>query len=106
MLHRKGLISAILKRIVLIIAGYLEHTDRTLMCFSFVSHYFQGRTFQKIADPIHTSYKTSQWVRCVVGTRANFSTQSLSLNEPVVSVDWLHANLREPDMKVPASSFL
>uniref|UniRef100_A0A6M2ERR2 Sulfurtransferase n=1 Tax=Populus davidiana TaxID=266767 RepID=A0A6M2ERR2_9ROSI len=66
---------------------------------------FHGRTFQKIADPIHTSYKTSQWVRCVVGTRANFSTQSLSLNEPVVSVDWLHANLREPDMKVLDASW-
>ncbi|KAG6767153.1 hypothetical protein POTOM_028332 [Populus tomentosa] len=64
-----------------------------------------GRTFQKRADPIHTSYKTSQWVRCVVGTRANFSTQSLSLNEPVVSVDWLHANLREPDMKVLDASW-
>ncbi|KAG6775556.1 hypothetical protein POTOM_019033 [Populus tomentosa] len=41
----------------------------------------------------------------VVGTRPNFSTQSLSMNEPVVSVDWLHANLREPNLKVLDASW-
>ncbi|XP_011007217.1 PREDICTED: thiosulfate/3-mercaptopyruvate sulfurtransferase 1, mitochondrial [Populus euphratica] len=66
---------------------------------------FPWRTFQKRADPFHTSFKTSQWVQCVVGARANFSTQSLSLKEPVVSVDWLHANLGEPDMKVLDASW-
>nr|TKS12478.1 thiosulfate sulfurtransferase family protein [Populus alba] len=41
----------------------------------------------------------------VVGTRPNFPTQSLSMNEPVVSVDWLHANLREPNLKVLDASW-
>jgi thiosulfate/3-mercaptopyruvate sulfurtransferase len=39
------------------------------------------------------------------GTRANFSTHALSTNEPVVSVDWLHANLKEPNMKVLDASW-
>lgn len=36
------------------------------------------------------------------GTRAFYSTLTVSTNEPVVSVDWLHANLKEPDLKVQA----
>ncbi|XWS10360.1 hypothetical protein CRYUN_Cryun39dG0070600 [Craigia yunnanensis] len=40
-----------------------------------------------------------------IETRINFSTQSLSTNDPVISVDWLHANLREPDLKVLDSSW-
>lgn len=38
----------------------------------------------------------------VFQTRANYTAQSASTSEPVVSVDWLHANLREPNMKVSA----
>jgi len=37
-----------------------------------------------------------------VGRRATYSTQSVSTNEPVVSVDWLYDNLKEPDIKVLA----
>lgn len=93
------------------VAHYSEHVVSALICVSFVSLYFQGRLFHPRADPFHTSYQTSQWIprvmaSSVVGTRPNFSTQSLSMNEPVVSVDWLHANLREPNLKVPAISFL
>ncbi|KAB5547984.1 hypothetical protein DKX38_011390 [Salix brachista] len=73
-------------------------SHKTLQNFTSLFH---ERTFQQRDDPFHASYKTSQWV----GTRANFSTQSLSLNEPVVSVDWLHANLREPDLKVLDASW-
>ncbi|XP_058209492.1 uncharacterized protein LOC131322262 isoform X2 [Rhododendron vialii] len=40
-----------------------------------------------------------------VGSKASISTQSMSSNEPVVSVDWLHANLKEPDMKVLDASW-
>ena len=36
----------------------------------------------------------------LIGKRAPYSTRSVSTSEPVVSVDWLHANLREPDVKV------
>lgn len=58
------------------------------------------------ADPAYTKYKASGWVpramaSSVAGARAEFTTQSVSTNEPVVSVDWLHANLKEPDLKVP-----
>jgi len=35
-----------------------------------------------------------------VGRRAAYSTQSVSTNEPVVSVDWLYDNLKMPDIKV------
>ncbi|KAF9682056.1 hypothetical protein SADUNF_Sadunf05G0068700 [Salix dunnii] len=64
-----------------------------------------GRLFHPRADPFRTSYQTSQWIprfmaSSVAGTRPNFLTQSLSMNEPVVSADWLHANLGEPDLKI------
>ncbi|KAJ6670118.1 THIOSULFATE/3-MERCAPTOPYRUVATE SULFURTRANSFERASE 1 MITOCHONDRIAL-LIKE, partial [Salix viminalis] len=69
-----------------------------------------GRLFHPRADPFHTSYQTSQWIPRVMassvgGTRPNFSTKSLSMNEPVVSADWLHANLGEPDLKVVDASW-
>lgn len=35
-----------------------------------------------------------------VGPKAYYTTSSVSTNEPVVSVDWLHSNLREADIKV------
>ncbi|OAY48666.1 thiosulfate/3-mercaptopyruvate sulfurtransferase 1, mitochondrial isoform X2 [Manihot esculenta] len=71
---------------------------------------FNKRSFHLLADPVYTSYKTSGWVprvmaSSVVGSKANFSTHSLSTNEPVVSVDWLHENLRKPDMKVLDASW-
>lgn len=60
--------------------------------------------------PIETSnlaYRTSAQTYCAMAsaTRSDFSTQSISTNEPVVSVDWLHANLRVPDMKVLDASW-
>ncbi|KAK9132887.1 hypothetical protein Scep_012415 [Stephania cephalantha] len=39
------------------------------------------------------------------GTKASFSTKSLPTSEPVVSADWLHANMREPDLKVLDASW-
>lgn len=41
----------------------------------------------------------------VFQTRADYSTQSVSTSESVVSVDWLHANLKEPDLKVLDASW-
>uniref|UniRef100_A0A7N2LIE0 Uncharacterized protein n=1 Tax=Quercus lobata TaxID=97700 RepID=A0A7N2LIE0_QUELO len=72
-----------------------------------LSSLFNKRQFHFQSSPSYTAYKASSRVPCVmvssvVGRRANFSTQTLSTNEPVVSVDWLHANLKEPDLKVPA----
>jgi thiosulfate/3-mercaptopyruvate sulfurtransferase len=37
--------------------------------------------------------------------QASFSKQSLSTKEPVVSVDWLRANLQDPDVKVLDASW-
>lgn len=62
-------------------------------------------------DPKYLAYKASSiqtprvMASSIVGTRTNYSTFSVSPNEPVVSVNWLHANLREPDLKVAASAF-
>ncbi|CAN8312310.1 unnamed protein product [Cochlearia groenlandica] len=39
------------------------------------------------------------------GSKAGYSTSSVSTNEPVVSVDWLHSNLREADIKVLDASW-
>ncbi|KAJ9139601.1 hypothetical protein P3X46_030321 [Hevea brasiliensis] len=71
---------------------------------------FNKRPFHIRADPVDASYKTSGraprvMASSVIGSKALFSAQSLSTNEPVVSVDWLHANLTEPDMKVLDASW-
>ncbi|KAF9587429.1 hypothetical protein IFM89_002610 [Coptis chinensis] len=39
------------------------------------------------------------------GPTADFATQSLSTSEPVVSADWLHVNIRDPDVKVLDASW-
>ena len=40
-----------------------------------------------------------------VGPKAGYATSSMSTKEPVVSVDWLHSNLREADIKVNSYFF-
>ncbi|KAG5546888.1 hypothetical protein RHGRI_018901 [Rhododendron griersonianum] len=69
----------------------------------FFTSFFPKRPSHFCASPAYLVYKTSGLVSCAasfVGSKASISTQSMSSNEPVVSVDWLHANLKEPDMKV------
>ncbi|CAH8252522.1 unnamed protein product [Arabidopsis lyrata] len=39
------------------------------------------------------------------GAKVNYATSSISTNEPVVSVDWLHSNLRDADIKVLDASW-
>lgn len=68
-------------------------------------YYLQKRQFRAQAEPKYTTYRASGrpsrlMASSAIEARTNFSTQSLSTNDPVVSVDWLHANLRDPDMKV------
>lgn len=65
--------------------------------------------------PLH--FKVAPYAKCktsgyfstmassVSGATASSSVQSMSTSEPVVSVDWLHANLRDPDMKVLDASW-
>lgn len=51
-------------------------------------------------------FTTSEMASSIVGNQATFSTPStMSTKEPVVSVEWLHANLREVDMKVLDASW-
>ncbi|KAA8522129.1 hypothetical protein F0562_012557 [Nyssa sinensis] len=62
------------------------------------------------AAPAYLVYKPSGFVSrymasSVVGSKVSFSTQSISTNEPVVSVDWLHATPREPGVKVLDASW-
>ncbi|XAR56914.1 3-mercaptopyruvate sulfurtransferase [Bertholletia excelsa] len=51
---------------------------------------------------------TSNFVPCaslLFWSKASISTQAMSTREPLVSVDWLHANLRKPNMKVLDASW-
>ncbi|XP_050107166.1 thiosulfate/3-mercaptopyruvate sulfurtransferase 1, mitochondrial-like isoform X3 [Malus sylvestris] len=90
----------------------LFHSSSHSLCQKpqlFTSLVHKGTEFLR-AKPAYTKYRTSSWVphvmaSSVAGTRADFSTQSVSTNEPVVSVDWLHANLKEPDLKVLDASW-
>ncbi|OVA15862.1 Rhodanese-like domain [Macleaya cordata] len=72
--------------------------------------FFNQNTFHRRVDSSSFVYTTAGLVRCAMassrsGAIATFATQSVSTNEPVVSVDWLHANLREPDVKVLDASW-
>ncbi|CAL5321304.1 unnamed protein product [Camellia sinensis] len=70
--------------------------------------FFNKRPLHLQASPAYLVYKTSGFVSCASslgGSKASFSMQYMSTNEPVVSVDWLRANLREPDMKVLDASW-
>lgn len=63
-----------------------------------------GFTFSDLA--FRTTCSSSQNLSSsAVASQASVPTQSLSTKEPVVSVDWLHANLREPDVKVLDASW-
>ncbi|KAL6553315.1 threonyl-tRNA synthetase [Orobanche gracilis] len=74
------------------------------------SSMFSKRSFWSWSFSSHLAYKTPRPIlrsmsSSAVASEASFSVQSLSTNEPVVSVDWLHANLREPDVKVLDASW-
>eukprot|EP00268_Persea_americana_P028402 TRINITY_DN2756_c0_g1_i1.p1 TRINITY_DN2756_c0_g1~~TRINITY_DN2756_c0_g1_i1.p1 ORF type:complete len:376 (+),score=73.58 TRINITY_DN2756_c0_g1_i1:524-1651(+) len=73
------------------------------------SSLFKGKPFYSRSSSATLASRTSRLVCCALasssGAKATFSTQTMSSNEPVVSVDWLHANLREPDVKVLDASW-
>ncbi|XP_047948734.1 thiosulfate/3-mercaptopyruvate sulfurtransferase 2-like isoform X1 [Salvia hispanica] len=52
----------------------------------------------------HSGYKLPGSISCMssaaAASQATSSAQTLSINDPVVSADWLHANLRSPNVKV------
>ncbi|XP_075513819.1 thiosulfate/3-mercaptopyruvate sulfurtransferase 1, mitochondrial-like isoform X3 [Primulina tabacum] len=53
-------------------------------------------------NPVSISRSMSS---AAVASQSSFSMQSLSTNEPVMSVEWLHANIREVDWKVLDASW-
>ncbi|KAI3949444.1 hypothetical protein MKX01_000092 [Papaver californicum] len=71
----------------------------------------QKNTFHSRSGSSCVVFTTSNLIRCAVDfsrssrTMATFATESVSTNEPVVSIDWLHANLREPYVKVLDASW-
>ncbi|GAU48896.1 hypothetical protein TSUD_98870 [Trifolium subterraneum] len=71
----------------------------------------QKRLFSIRAVPTSTAQNTRStcWSPCmassIVSRRATYSTRSAPTNEPVVSVDWLYDNLKEPDIKVVDASW-
>ncbi|XP_025887584.1 mercaptopyruvate sulfurtransferase-like protein isoform X3 [Solanum lycopersicum] len=73
----------------------------------FSSSFNQKKTFYYQSAPTYFSYKLVASVTCRMNSSrlATFSTQSVSSNEPVVSVDWLHANLKQPHIKVLDASW-
>lgn len=82
----------------------MDFDCRLLSTIAIILDYsLQKRPSHFCASPAYLVYKTSGLSSCAasfVGSKASISTHSMSTNEPVVSVDWLHANLKEPDMKV------
>lgn len=88
-------------------SSFLTHRPRIL------SSLFSKRLFCIRAVPVSAyraqSIKTTGWTPCMAssasGRGAMYSTQSVSTNEPVVSVDWLYDNLKVPDIKVLDASW-
>ncbi|CAI8595466.1 unnamed protein product [Vicia faba] len=76
-----------------------------------LSSFFNKQVFSIRAVSTFTSQNTrlTGWAPCmassVVSRRATYSTRSAPTNEPVVSVDWLYENLKEPDIKVVDASW-
>ncbi|KAL8483919.1 hypothetical protein ACS0TY_026562 [Phlomoides rotata] len=75
-----------------------------------ITSVFANRPFYAWSVSSRVAYKVPGSISCsmsssVAASQASFSVQSLSTNEPVVSVEWLHANLREPDVKVLDASW-
>ncbi|CAA7056738.1 unnamed protein product [Microthlaspi erraticum] len=67
-------------------------------------------TILNLRSASYSTYKSATYVGRVmastgVGSKAGYSTSSVSTNEPVVSVDWLHSHLRDADIKVLDASW-
>ncbi|XP_010669991.2 thiosulfate/3-mercaptopyruvate sulfurtransferase 1, mitochondrial isoform X1 [Beta vulgaris subsp. vulgaris] len=73
--------------------------------------FFHSRAFglrSKELDCCNLVQRTC-WVRCVGpwtnSSAKSYCTQAMSTSEPVVSIEWLHANLRQPGIKVVDASW-
>lgn len=84
----------------------LAQSPRTYSSFSKRGPSYRRAGFSQLVSPP----KTYVFVRCCgsASSAASMTTSavnSLSRSEPVVSCDWLHANLRDPDVKVLDASW-
>ncbi|KAJ0256645.1 Thiosulfate/3-mercaptopyruvate sulfurtransferase 2 [Hirschfeldia incana] len=78
--------------------------QKTLTLASFLTR----RGFYSQLGFSSTAYRSARAMASAgigIGARAGYSTSSVPTNEPVVSVDWLHSNLIEPDLKVLDASW-
>ncbi|XP_068656172.1 thiosulfate/3-mercaptopyruvate sulfurtransferase 2 isoform X2 [Aristolochia californica] len=84
----------------------LSYNQTPTACKSFL----KGKPFYSNAGSVLSlASQTSRVVRCLLipsgGSRSNFATIPMATDEPVVSAEWLHANLREPDVRVLDASW-
>ncbi|KAJ4980977.1 hypothetical protein NE237_031814 [Protea cynaroides] len=84
----------------------ISYTQKSQICSSFINK----KAFYRRVDHFSRLSTTRGLVRCAmtpstVGAKATFVTESLSISDPIVSVDSLHAHLRDPDMKVLDASW-
>jgi len=70
-------------------------------------HFSQARPFNSRAVEFSQYKLRTHFVCCIISTTnieaRSYCKEAMSTNEPVVSVEWLHANLRQPDIKVLSS---
>ncbi|KAG7031002.1 Thiosulfate/3-mercaptopyruvate sulfurtransferase 1, mitochondrial [Cucurbita argyrosperma subsp. argyrosperma] len=71
---------------------------------------FSKKLFQFQANSTNVAYnptrRFSSFMASSVSThRAQFSSKSFTTDDPVVSPDWLHSNLKQPDLKVLDASW-
>ncbi|XP_022149286.1 thiosulfate/3-mercaptopyruvate sulfurtransferase 1, mitochondrial-like [Momordica charantia] len=71
---------------------------------------FSKKLFHFQANSASVAYNPTRRIPSIMassiaGARVQFSSKSLSTDDPVVSADWLHSNLKEPDLKVLDASW-
>jgi len=74
-----------------------------LFCNSeIVNDYLQKRAFSSQLRSAYPASKSTHFGRVMAssGSEAKANYAPISTNEPVVSVDWLHSNLGDADIKV------
>ncbi|KAJ8439967.1 hypothetical protein Cgig2_013594 [Carnegiea gigantea] len=100
---KTAMASALFSRILF--SSRFFHSPRSLFRKpQFSSQIFHTRPFNSRAVEF-SQYKLRTHLVCCVILSTNveaksYCTRAMSTNEPMVLVEWLHANLREPDIKV------
>ncbi|KAL5977274.1 threonyl-tRNA synthetase [Asimina triloba] len=75
---------------------------------SISTSFLKGKPFYTRPNFVSLATPASRLIHCGLtsssGTRT-FTTQSMTSTEPVISVDWLHSNLQDPNVKVLDASW-